>query len=228
MLNLDGCSSTIVIPEEKISQIKETAKTLERPKKRIVELMLDRIVPKHPNSDKKCSIEFYLAPESVTVDENHRVSGINLRNTLTNEKLHVPCGLLIYAIGFENILLPGLPQNDGKLLMSDWCRVPNEKSKVYATGWCAHNPIGVIATTQTQAIVVAEELVADWRKSPETSKSGSQQRLEERKIPYITFDDWQYIEECEKRMGRILGKAREKITDVNSFLRIRNFNKDFK
>lgn len=125
-----------------MTQVKDAIAKLDRPKKRIVELMLDRITPKHKDAERKCSIEFYQAPEAVIMD-NDRVAGVQMRNTLTGQITQVPCGLLIYAIGFENILLPGLPQSNGKLLMSDWCRVPHEKAHVYATGWCAHKYVYV-------------------------------------------------------------------------------------
>lgn len=214
------------IPDEMIPQIRQALASLDRPKKRIVELMLERAVPRHPDAHKRCSIEFYLSPEAVLVDSTNRVSGIQLRNTLTNEVVTVPCGLLIYAIGFENILLPGLPRtNEGRLIMKDWCRVPNERTRVYATGWCAHSPSGVIAQTQNQSVAVADELVEDWKKSPDLEmKPGSQRRLSERRIQYVSFSDWKYVDECERRMGRMLGKPREKFTDVVGFLRIRNFN----
>lgn len=39
----------------------------------------------------------------------------------------VECGLLIYAIGFKNFLLEGLPKtDDGQLLVVDGFRVPSK------------------------------------------------------------------------------------------------------
>lgn len=56
-------------------------------------------------------------------------------NCLTNQTVVVPCGLLICSLGFESLLLEGLPRTeDGKLKMDDWCRVPEERASVYATG----------------------------------------------------------------------------------------------
>jgi hypothetical protein len=85
----------------------------------------------------------------------------------------------------------------------------------------------VIAQTQTQSVAVAEELLADWNNSPESPKPGSQQRLDERKTSYITFQDWQYINDFEKKMGEMQGKPREKILDVTGFC-IRNLKKNYK
>lgn len=101
------------------------------------------------------------------------------------------------------------------------------------------SPTGVIAQTQTSAIAVAEEVVSDWKESPSAPKPGSQRRLTERNINYISFDDWLFIEECERRyvlscncrvcrMGRMLGKPREKIVDVTEFLRTRKFRKTYR
>lgn len=85
------------IPADRIPQIKEAIPKLDRPKKRIVELMIDRVVPKHKNEGKTCSIEFYQAPESIEKDESGRVKSVELKNTITGEKTRVPCSLFIYV-----------------------------------------------------------------------------------------------------------------------------------
>ncbi|KAI1715399.1 pyridine nucleotide-disulfide oxidoreductase domain-containing protein [Ditylenchus destructor] len=226
LLNLEGCSNHCIIPEETISKMKEVSNVADRPKKRILELMMNFTVPKHPGHERQCSIEFFKVIESIQTNSKGRVESIKVRDRQTNELIEVPCDLLIYAIGFENILLEGVPRKDNRLLMDDWCRVhsENDEASVYATGWCAHDARGVIAESQQQAVAVVDELVKDWNKGQIKPREcqGAKELLDKREVPYITWDEWKYVDECERRMGALLGKPREKIADVQSLLRIRN------
>lgn len=76
---------------------------------------------------------FHRRPLAIEVDSSRggRVCAIRVQNSLTNVEETIPCGLLIYAIGFEHILLNGLPKaENGQLKMTDWCRVPDQKAAV--------------------------------------------------------------------------------------------------
>lgn len=138
----------------------------------------------------------------------------------------MPCNLLIYALGFENILLPGLPKtNDNRLKMIDWCRVPDNNANVYATGWCSNAAYGPIANSQRQAISVANEIVNDWncgKIKHKNKKLNIEKILSERNVEFVSWSDWKYIDECERRMGVLLGKPREKIKDIIALLKIRS------
>uniref|UniRef100_A0A915ESY0 NADPH:adrenodoxin oxidoreductase, mitochondrial n=1 Tax=Ditylenchus dipsaci TaxID=166011 RepID=A0A915ESY0_9BILA len=209
LLNLEGCSNY-----------------LDRPKRRILELMANSTSPKSANAARSCSIEFFHAPEEIHVDANGRVEFITMRNRLTNQVMLLPCGLLIYAVGFENIVLEGVPTTeDNRLRMEDWCHVhsQSDEAMVYATGWCAHAAKGVIAESQTQAVAVIDKLADDLTagKILKREVSGAKKLLEERSVPYISWFDWLYVDKCERRMGALLGKPREKIYDATTLLRIR-------
>lgn len=221
LLNLENCSVSTTIPEDESTNISAILGKLERPKKRILQLMLERRFPKNVNGQKNCEIKFYQKPISIEKDKTGRIKSVCMENSLTGEITNVPCGLLIYAIGYENVVLPGLPAKDNKLLLKDWCRVDCEDSKVYATGWCAHSPTGVIAQTQGQAVAVSDEISKELQNySKSGNKNGSLHRLEARNVSYLTFEDWKYVDECEKMMGRILGKLKEKIHNVSEFIRL--------
>lgn len=83
-------------------------------------------------------------------DGNGRVKAIEVSNSSNGQVENLPCGLLLYCIGFENVALDGVPADEnGRLKMLDSIRVETDgKTLVYATGWCAHTPRGVIAHTQ--------------------------------------------------------------------------------
>uniref|UniRef100_A0AC34QJW3 NADPH:adrenodoxin oxidoreductase, mitochondrial n=1 Tax=Panagrolaimus sp. JU765 TaxID=591449 RepID=A0AC34QJW3_9BILA len=222
LLNMEGCTVSTAIADDEALAISEIVDKMDRPKKRILQLMLERRLPKNPDAPKKCTVEFFQKPVSIEKNSSGRIEAVNFENSLTGKSQRVPCGLLIYAIGYQNVLLPGVPTTpDNKLLLSDWCRIPSDNCKVYATGWCAHNPNGVIAQTQSQAVAVADEIAKDFAQySKKDNKNGSELRLQSRKVPFLSFNDWKYVDECEKMMGRILGKLREKIQNVPEFIKL--------
>ena len=105
-----------------------------------------------------------------------------VENTRTKQQEAFPCGLLIYCLGYESMVLDGVPKNDkvacvlrkrvntscfeGTIAMSDYWRVSMPSAcptRVYATGWCAHGPQGVIVQTQQQSAAVAETISTDLK-----------------------------------------------------------------
>ncbi|KAL3070649.1 hypothetical protein niasHT_032439 [Heterodera trifolii] len=239
LLGLPGVHSHCVISEVEAAKLKNDLAQMERPKQRLLKLMLDNV----PHSDhcedgiandgrRLLQFHFHRLPEAIQMDSSGRMRGLSVRNTHDGSTEIFPCGLLIYAIGFEHAHLPCVPtREDGKLAMSDWCRVISDRQAlVYATGWCSHEARGLIADSQQQAYAVADQLADDW----ETGQIGGRQTvgeanerramtkqlLTDRKVSFINWDDWRYIDKCERRMGAILGKSREKITDVSTLLRI--------
>jgi len=224
LLTMDDCRTYCDLSNEVKDHMMKELNQMERPRKRLAELILKHTsLPKLPGVEKKLTLEFYWRTEKILVDNTGRVQSLQLINHL-NERIEVPCRLLIYAIGFENVLLDGLPRTENnRLLMSDWCRVPNTKSNVYATGWCSHNARGIIADSQDQAYLVADQLVADLENNTIKVKgaNGARELLEKRNVPFISWEDWEYIDGCEKRMGALLGKPREKILELPYFFRIK-------
>lgn len=116
---------------------------LPRKNRRILELMLSKHqseVASNAQAKRHGSIIFHRKPEQVILNKSKtKIEGLLTKNMLTQETIELPCDLLIYAIGFTSSHLPGVPVNpDQKLKLLDWCRVEEQKTKVYATGWCAH------------------------------------------------------------------------------------------
>lgn len=115
---------------------------LPRKNRRILELMLSKHqsqMAENPMSQRSGSIIFHRKPEDLILNSSKtKIQGLITQNLLTEERIEMPCDLLIYAIGFTSSHLPGVPVNDEqKLRLVDWCRVEESKTQVYATGWCA-------------------------------------------------------------------------------------------
>ncbi|KAM3721894.1 NADPH:adrenodoxin oxidoreductase [Dirofilaria immitis] len=212
-ITLPNCSFSVEIGDFDLLALKETQQTLPRPKKRIAELILNSSHLDKPNSDRHCQLLFRRTPTKVVTDNQGLVKALQVTHSLSGRKEDLPCGLLLYCIGFENVALDGIPVNaNGEIKMRDTVRVATEEdSLVYAAGWCAHAPRGIIAYTQVNAGNVADRLCFDLQKYglKAAQITGSHQRLLSRKVRYLTWDDWKKIDEEEKRLGAAHGKKRE-------------------
>lgn len=82
----------------------------------------------------------------------------------------------------------------------------------------------MIAESLNQSYSVVDEILRDWesgriRRNP--NAQGAKPLLDQRQVPYITWEDWKYIDACEKKAGAELGKPREKQLDYRSLLESR-------
>lgn len=140
MLNLDGAPVHCDIDSAVCEHVQQHIKDPDLPRKnrRILELMLSKS-EKTSASGRFGSVIFHRKPEEVVLNSaKTKIQALVTRNLLNNERIEMPCDLLVYAIGFVNSHLPGVPVNDDhRLRLLDWCRVDEPKTRVYATGWCA-------------------------------------------------------------------------------------------
>lgn len=102
---------------------------------------------------------------------------------------------------------------------------------VYAAGWAARGPVGVIASTMHDAYSTAQIIIDDHLTSARSTMSSSSplggepaegipravdQGLAEGKV--IDQRQWNEIARTEEERGRALGKPREKFVKVDEML----------
>ncbi|XGW30249.1 hypothetical protein V3C99_009328 [Haemonchus contortus] len=212
--------TTVEMDEEQVKQLEEVLPKMARPRKRLMKVLLDGVRP--PQGEKQCRFLSFRIPEAVLPNNDGRISAVRFLNKRTGCKEEIPCGLLIYSIGFQTVVLDGLPKNDkGMLAMRDGSRVdmPGD-AFVYAAGWCAHGPRGVIVDTQQEAVAVASRIAEDITAREDIGgRHGIQSILDEKGIDYLTFDEWKKIDEAEVKQGAEKGKVREKMRTFSGFLR---------
>ncbi|KJH49877.1 hypothetical protein DICVIV_03988 [Dictyocaulus viviparus] len=183
------------------------------------EVLLDGVKP--PLGEKQCRFISFRVPEEVMSDFNGRVSAIRVLNKHTGCSEEISCGLLIYSIGYEMTVLDGIPVNNkGMISLRNGNRVDMPcGSLVYAVGWCARGPRGVIVDTQQESIAVADQIASDLSKKANVADSleDVRQILDVKGVPYITWDDWKKLDNLELKKGAEMGKIREKILDINGF-----------
>lgn len=217
---IEDWDSKLEISEEDEKNLIESLPKLERKKKRLTEVLVKNIGA--ASGLRQCHFLFHRVPKMIVADTTGSVTELVVDNTESGKEESLPCGLLIYSLGYETLVLDGVPQNKNKMIdMKDHCRVNTSLScpaNVYATGWCAHGPRGVIVDTQQQSIFVADQITADFSHNRKSVASGVEMLLAERKVPFISWDAWKLIDQQERDQGKLTGKIREKFTTFDRFL----------
>ncbi|CAL2040876.1 unnamed protein product [Caenorhabditis brenneri] len=217
---IEEWDSKLEVSEEDQKNLIESLPKLERKKKRLTEVLVKNIGI--ASGLRQCHFLFHRVPKKIVADSAGQVKELVVDNTENGSQETLECGLIIYSLGYETLVLDGVPQNQDKMIdMKDHCRVNMSLScpaNVYATGWCAHGPRGVIVDTQQQSIFVADQITADFAHNRKSVASGVGMLLAERKVPFISWDAWKLIDQQERDQGKLTGKIREKFTTFEKFL----------
>ncbi|MCW5950775.1 MAG: hypothetical protein KIT69_00700 [Propionibacteriaceae bacterium] len=134
----------------------------------------------------------------------------------TGEFTTIDAQLVLRAIGYRGIPLPGVPFD----IVTG--RIPNAEGRVidenggvrpgeYAVGWIKRGPIGVIGTNKADARETIAHLVADLADTPERELLDLDQVLAGRGFTPSTLADWERIDAAEQARGEASGRERAKI-----------------
>ena len=134
----------------------------------------------------------------------------------TNETFTIKCGLVVSAIGYEAIQIPGLPYEKGKIQNTDG-KISGRSS--YVVGWAKRGPSGVIGTNKSDSTDVMKLLVENLN-SPKTSID-LQTKLIERGAVIVTQNQWEKINAHEVSKGVPIGKPRVKLVKRHEMLGIK-------
>jgi ferredoxin--NADP+ reductase len=239
-------ADTIVLPEEaELDPLSQASLAdADRGTMRKVEIIKELSERQPTGKPRKLFIRFLVSPVSFTGDDAGRVSMMRLvRNELyqtesgtmrpraTEQFEEIPVGLVFRSIGYRGVPLPGVPFNDR------WGVILNEKGRVinpdteqpvvgeYATGWIKRGPTGVIGTNKPDATETVECMLADLANgktlNPERSDAEAfVHLLDQRQLRYVTFADWQRLDDIETAKGKEQGRPRVKFTDVDEMLAV--------
>ena len=113
--------------------------------------------------------------------------------------------------------------------------VPGE----YTVGWAKRGPTGVIGTNKPDAVETVRLMMEDVNNAAASipgnavagGNSGSHTDghgrlgdiiplLKNRGVDFVSFADWQILEQIENERGALRGQPRVKITDVDEMLRL--------
>ncbi|KAF7395613.1 hypothetical protein HZH68_009663 [Vespula germanica] len=231
ILKLENCK-TFWRGEDFIG-INEIVPMLARPRKRLTELMLKSLNEQSANCTTvkkelhpiflRSPIEFlgFKNVEKIKLSVN-KLEGDNINTQKakpTDEIEEISCGIAFRSIGYKSVQIDkSIPFNNKKGCAKS---VGKLKENLYAAGWVATGPVGVILSTMTNAFEIASLISKEL--SIKENKPGSEDLhkvLNLKNIPTISYSGWEKIDQIERQRGKEMGKPREKIVDISEMLNI--------
>ncbi len=153
----------------------------------------------------------------------------SLRAKDSGEREELECGLVLRSVGYTGIPIEGVPFDDERgLILNDGGRVldshdSGHKVGHYTAGWIKRGPSGVIGTNKKDALETVRHLLADVGSQtlldPESPDPRAvEDLLAERGVRYVSFEDWQAIDQAEIGRGEPHGRPRVKFVRVEEML----------
>lgn len=184
----------------------------------------------------------FLASPVEFIGEDGKLTGVKLeRNELyeddrgtprprgTGEYWVEPVDLIFKAIGYRGVPIPGVPFHES------WGIFPNEEGRLtdkhggnpipgqYVVGWAKRGPTGLIGTNQKDSVATVEAMLADIEgvvvsTDPNKSEDAIVAFLEANGIEYVSYQDWELLDQEELRLGKERGKIREKFSNIDDMM----------
>ncbi len=168
--------------------------------------------------------------ESIVVGRNELVEEAGtLRAKDTGEREELECSLVLRSVGYTGIPIEGVPFDESRgLILNEGGRIldshdSGHKTGHYTAGWIKRGPSGVIGTNKKDALETVQHLLADVEAekllSPENPDPVAvEDLLQEKGVRYISFEDWQAIDQAEVGRGEPHGRPRVKFVRVEEML----------
>jgi ferredoxin--NADP+ reductase len=153
-----------------------------------------------------------------------------LRAVATGETETIEAGLVLRAIGYRGMALPGVPFDARS------ATIPNEAGRVlgtdglpcvgeYAVGWIKRGPSGVIGTNKKDAQETVDALLADLAEGrhlrpADPDRDAVEALLRARHPSLVTYEGWTEIDRHERSRGEPHGRPRVKLTRIEELLRV--------
>ncbi len=170
--------------------------------------------------------------ERIVIGRNELVDeGGTLRARDTGEREELECGLVLRSVGYRGIPIEGVPFDERRgLILNEAGRVldshdAGHKAGHYTAGWIKRGPSGVIGTNKKCAQETVNHLLTDAGEgrllAPESPEPAAvEELLGERGVRFVSFEDWQAIDQAEVGRGEPHGRPRVKFVRVEEMLEV--------
>lgn len=180
-------------------------------------------------------VELHAGPDgrvaSVTLARNELAEGPNgaLRARDTGERETIEAGLVLRAIGYRGLELPGVPFDERRgVISNERGRVLGESGPLpgeYTVGWIKRGPTGVIGTNKKDAQETVDAIFEDLAAGrlhhpPAPDPAELDQTLRARQPDLVTYSGWSEIDRHERERGEPHGRPRVKLTRIEDMLRV--------
>ena len=168
---------------------------------------------------RKLEINFLLTPieikghgivEEVVFQKNKIENG---KIVATNELFSIKTGLVISAIGYDSIELPGITIESGRITNI----AGRVERNVYTVGWAKRGPTGVIGTNKSDSNDVVDLIIKNLK---EPKNNGGIIKLLESGHEVISQQAWEKINNQEIANGKLLDKPRSKMSYRSELIQI--------
>ncbi len=183
---------------------------------------------------KRIHLRFLLSPteirgtdrvEQLVLAHNRLVPGANgdLKAEPTGETETLPVNLVFRSVGYLGVGVPGLPLEARRgIIPNQHGRVDGSKGE-YVVGWIKRGPSGVIGTNKPDSVESTERLLDDLaagalNPATDPSRAAVEQRMAERQLRVVSWQDWLRLDQVEKQLGEAIGRPRLKFTAVEDML----------
>ncbi|WP_445169402.1 FAD-dependent oxidoreductase [Mycolicibacterium sp. Dal123E01] len=165
-------------------------------------------------------VEAVVLGSNELVDEGGRVVA---KDTGAREEL--PTQLVVRAVGYRGIAMPGLPFDDRAGTIPNTDGRVDDRANEYVVGWIKRGPSGVIGSNKKDSADTVATLLADLdgRALTEFGDDHGEAVVEwllSRQPKLVTDDHWKLIDAHERGSGEPHGRPRVKLTSVADLLRI--------
>jgi ferredoxin/flavodoxin---NADP+ reductase len=153
----------------------------------------------------------------------------SLRPRATDIYETLPVDLVFRSIGYMGVALPDVPFDERAGI------IPNQHGRVldpanqqpvsgeYVVGWIKRGPSGVIGTNKPDAKETVALMIED---APQlrpldpacATRQSVEQLLYERQTDFVSYDDWQLIDQLERDNGEAIGRPRLKFSQIAPML----------
>jgi len=209
-----------------------------------VEILQHYATHQPTGKSRKLFIRFLVSPVELMGDASGRVVKMKLvRNTLvksetgtisaqpTDQFEELEVGMVFRSVGYRGVALPDVPFHDKwGVILNERGRVLDPASKqpcagLYTAGWIKRGPSGVIGTNKPDAVETVNMMLEDLQKGnvftpAHPARADAEQFIQSQQPKFITFADWQKIDQIEVANGAKQGRPRVKLTTVEEMLKV--------
>ncbi len=169
-------------------------------------------------------VESIVIGRNELVEENGRLVAKD-----TGEREELECGLVLRSVGYTGVPIEGVPFDTKRgLILNEGGRVldshdAGHKVGHYTAGWIKRGPSGVIGTNKKDALETVQHLLADVGSGTlldpaNPAPEATEQLLADKGVRYVSFEDWQAIDQAEVGRGEPHGRPRVKFVRVEEML----------
>jgi ferredoxin--NADP+ reductase len=221
------------------AQIPDAADDADLPKatRRNVELFRKWADRGDGTGERRMEFRFQRSPVAILGDgEDGPVTGVELginrletddegrvRPVDTGERETVECGVVLRAVGYRGVALPGVPFDERTGTIPHVEGRIEGREREYVVGWIKRGPTGIIGTNRKDANETVRGLLADLAAGTrEDATIASAEEVEEwlsgRCPDLVDLDGWEAIDAHERAAGQDGGRPRRKVVDRTTFM----------